>query len=146
VTSNEQRSFVARMTMLAETVAFVEDFCARYGVGQGDRLRLTLIVEELFTNTVVHGHGGGADSAICIELSIDDDDVTVFYEDSAPAYDVLATIAAGAPADVAASIDSRAVGGLGVFLVGQLIRTARYAYDDGKNRVWLTMPYGHEDP
>ncbi len=133
------------MTMLAETAAFVEGFCARHGVQRDDRLRLTLIVEELFTNTVVHGHGGSADSAIQIELSRHDGDVNVFYEDSAPAYDVLARMATAAP-EVAASIDSRVVGGLGVYLVGQLVCAARYAYDDGKNRVWLTMRCGREDP
>jgi anti-sigma regulatory factor (Ser/Thr protein kinase) len=144
VTPNEHRSFIARMTMLAETAAFVEDFCARHGIERDDRLRLTLIVEELFTNTVVHGHGGGADAAISIELSRDDGDVNIFYEDSAPAFDVLAMMAT-AP-DVEAPIDSRVVGGLGVYLVGQLVCAVRYAYDEGKNRVWLTMRCGREDP
>ena len=133
------------MTMLAETAAFVEGFCGRYGVERDDQLRLTLIVEELFTNTVVHGHGGGADAAIQIELSRDDGDVNVFYEDSAPAFDVLAMMATAA-ADVEAPIDARDVGGLGVYLVGQLVCAARYAYDDGKNRLWLTMRCGREGP
>ena len=133
------------MAMLAETAAFVEDFCARHGIERDDRLRLTLIVEELFTNTVVHGHGGGADAAIQIELSRDNGDVNIFYEDGAPAFDVLAMIATAAP-DVEAPIDSRVVGGLGLYLVGQLVCAARYAYDEGKNRVWLTMRCEREGP
>jgi anti-sigma regulatory factor (Ser/Thr protein kinase) len=78
----EQRQFPARMAMLAETAAFVETFCARRGVGQDAALRLVLIVEELFTNTVTHGLG---ESAHGIRLTRDDDHVEV-CRDRAPPY------------------------------------------------------------
>ena len=126
------------MTMLAETAAFVEAFCARHGVGRDDGLRLTLIVEELFTNTVVHGHGGDCDAPVDVTLSKHVDAVAVLYEDTAPAHDPTSALASPRP-DPTADVETRAVGGLGVHLIGQLVRRARYEYADGRNRLWLDL-------
>ena len=41
---------------------FIADICAANGVPRKACLRLTLLVEELFTNTVVHGHGADTES------------------------------------------------------------------------------------
>lgn len=127
------------MAMLAEMTAFVEGFCLERGIGTGDRLRLTLVVEELFTNTVVHGHRGDGDAPVDVSLSNDESGVTLLYEDSAPPFNPLAA----APADpraLANAVESRPVGGLGVLLVDQLVRDARYAYEGGRNRLWLRVP------
>ena len=138
MTSSEERVFVARMMMLAETTGFVEGFCGRRGIARDDGLRLILVVEELFTNTVRHGHGGDTESPVRIALSNDNDAVELFYEDTAPAYDPLSRLSD--PMRLSSqSIESRQVGGLGVYLVGQLVHAARYAYEDGKNRLWITL-------
>jgi serine/threonine-protein kinase RsbW len=138
MTPTEQRTFHARMAMLAESAAFVEDFCARHRIGRDDALRLTLIVEELFTNTVTHGHGGDCDAAVVVALTRSSGSVELRYEDAAPAYDPLARLVA-APASLAAPVEARAVGGLGIHLVRQLASGARYAYEDGRNRLWIAM-------
>ena len=56
--AGERRVFEARFGMLPATAAFVAGFCARHGIARNDALRLTLIVEELFTNSMAHGYGG----------------------------------------------------------------------------------------
>jgi len=116
----------------------VQDFCRRHGIGHRDALRLTLIVEELFTNTVRHGHRGDCDLPIRIALDTDEGSLTLFYEDAAPRYDPLARLAA-MPASLATPFESRPVGGLGVVLVGMLAESARYAYEDERNRLWLKL-------
>jgi serine/threonine-protein kinase RsbW len=126
------------MAMLAEMIAFVEGFCAEQGIAREDRLRLTLIVEELFTNSVVHGHGGGADAPIQVSLSCDGNEVALTYEDSAPPFDPLGA-AAGERLASAGALEARPVGGLGVLLVGQLARESRYAYEGGRNRLSLRL-------
>jgi serine/threonine-protein kinase RsbW len=138
MTAVEQRVFEARMVMLPETATFVESFCAFHGIGRADALRLTVIVEELFTNTVEHGYGGESDAPIRIVLSVAVDEVEVFYEDGAPRYDPLDRLSR-TPLDLDATIDSRPVGGLGVQLVRQLTASARYVHADGFNRLWLRL-------
>src|SRR5580693_6441012 len=61
MSASEKRIFKARMSLLPEATVFVERFCSLHRVGRQDLLRLTLIVEELFTNTVGHGYGGESD-------------------------------------------------------------------------------------
>jgi len=138
-TASERRAFAARMRMLPETAAFVEAFCARHGIGRDDTLRLVLIVEELFTNTVAHGYRQECDAPIRIELTAEGGQATLFYEDAAPRHDPLSP-RPGLEADLAAPIEARPIGRLGVHLVRQLAASARYAYADGCNRLWLTLP------
>jgi len=134
-----QAEFPARMAALRDTAAFAQSFCERHGVERDDALRLKLVIEELFTNTVKHGHRCESDSPVRIRLTTSDGGVSVLYEDSAPRYDPLARLSA-APKDLGASVETRPVGGLGVYLLGQLVAGARYAYEEGRNRLWFTMP------
>ena len=141
MSAGDERIFKARLALLADAAAFIEDFCAQNGVASREALRLMLIVEELFTNTVTHGYQGDCDASIRVALSVDSGAVALFYEDAAPRYDPLSRLAPAADED--ASIRSRPVGGLGVLLVTQIAQNARYAYEDGWNRLWLKLSSGH---
>jgi serine/threonine-protein kinase RsbW len=128
----------ARMDSLAEATAFVEAFCADRGVAQNDTLRLALVVEELFTNTVMHGHGGGSDAPVRIALRADPLRIELSYEDSAPPFDPLDHVARS-PIDPTADVADRPVGQLGVALVVSLVEHASYAHEDGRNRLRLAL-------
>ncbi len=136
---SERRDFPARMAMLAQTAAFVESFCTQRGVARDDTLRITLIVEELFTNTITHGMGGDSASLIGVGLTRGDDHVEILYEDHAPAHDPTERLRSS-PASLSAPLEARPIGGLGIHLVGRLSASARYAYEQGMNRLWLVVP------
>jgi len=135
---NEQRHFPARMAMLAETAAFVERFCEHHGVGRDDALRITLIVEELFTNVVEHGFKGESDTLIGVGLVRGNDHVEVRFEDRAPPHDPMERLRSS-PASLGAPLEARPIGGLGMHLVGQLCASVRYAHEEGVNRLWLVV-------
>jgi anti-sigma regulatory factor (Ser/Thr protein kinase) len=135
---SEQAVFPARFAALPDTAALAHAFCDRCGIDRDDALRLTLIIEELFTNTIEHGHGGECDAAIRIALSFHEGAVTLLYEDSAPRYDPLSQDSVAA-STLEEDIDARSIGGLGVRLVRELASEARYAYEEGNNRLWLTL-------
>ena len=138
MTSGEDRIFQARLAALPETAVFVQSFASAHGIDHDDALRLTLIVEELFTNAVTHGYGGDCDAAIRIALRADAGEVRLYYEDTAPRYDPLSRLSRS-PVDVGARDDSQPIGGLGIPLVRQLTGSARYVYEDHCNRLWLTL-------
>lgn len=141
--ANEARDecqFKAQLRLLPETAQFIEAFCHRHGIGMPDALRITLVVEELFTNTVEHGYHGDSDALIRLSLEIGGDEVALLYEDRAPAFDPLSHVAPTAT-DPDATLGSRPVGGLGTLLVSRLAHAARYAYEDGCNRLWLKLPF-----
>ena len=135
----EQREFPARFASLSETAAFAESFCARQGVDPGLALKLTLVLEELVTNTIEHGFGVESDAPIRVALTaLHPRSVSIAFEDTAPTFDPLAHDARQAPT-VGDGFDTRPIGGLGIHLIGQLASAKRYAHEGGRNRLWLTL-------
>ncbi|MDH4050530.1 MAG: ATP-binding protein [Rubrivivax sp.] len=128
----------ARLVRLADAVAFVDAFCRREGIARTDSLRLTLAVEELFTNTVTHGHGSDCDAPIRLTLRADSARLLLDYADSAPPFDPQEGLASTAGA-LDADVGERPVGGLGLALVAGLADDMRHAYADGGNRLQLIL-------
>jgi anti-sigma regulatory factor (Ser/Thr protein kinase) len=128
--------FAARMDAFPRVATFVEEAGAAAGFGREDCLRLRLVVEELFTNTVAHGHGQDTDAPVRLTCAIRPGEVALTYEDSAPRYDPLA---AGPPPEAALAAEHRSPGGFGVALVAALARDLRYSYAEGRNRLLLTL-------
>src|SRR5579862_1340104 len=134
----EHRLFVARLDSLPETASFVETFCVRNAFGREVMLRVTFIIEELFTNTVLHGYGADTDGPVRITLAAESTEVVLIYEDAAPPYDPIARWS-DSPPNLATPVECRAVGGLGVHIVSRFVTAARYAHEEGCNRLWLRV-------
>ncbi len=127
------------MTALGDAIALVESFCAEHGIGRPDALRLAFIVEELFTNTVTHGHGADCAEPISLCLLREKATVGLTYADTAPAHNPLQNFDSDA-ASLISSLQLRPVGGLGTYLIGQLIETGRYRREGGRNILELHLP------
>jgi serine/threonine-protein kinase RsbW len=130
------REFPARLRAFDEVKALVDEFGAMADLGREDRHKLTLIVEELFTNTVNHGHRGDSDAPVYITIEEDKGEVQLIYEDSAPPFDPLTS---SRRFDIESTIRERRVGGLGIFLTIGLTEGADYSYVEGRNRIRLRL-------
>lgn len=124
-------SVPARHQALTELNAGIADACVRLGVGETDCLRLQLLAEELFINTIDHGWQGHSDSLVRLVLGRDNDALTLRYEDEAPAFNPFLP-----PAKTAAD-DS--IGGLGLALLGGMSRTQHYRREGGRNIVEISL-------
>ena len=129
--------FLARLDQLRPMQRFLEQFCSDFGVRRAAYLRLNLVLEELFTNTVRHGHRGDCDAPVWVAVSRHDDSVQLVYEDKAPAFNPYSALESAPTPDMTVSM--RRVGGLGVLLTRELARTRDYAYVFGRNRIRLTL-------
>ena len=138
MTHDADGAFQARMSCLPQATGFVAAFCARCGVSRDDELRLTLMVEELFTNTVCHGHGGDSDALVRVGLAADASRVELSYEDATPPFDPLRGIEQ-ATADLQRDVALRPLGGMGIPLVLQMAASVRYERQAGLNRLWLVL-------
>lgn len=116
--------------------AFIEDFCVGSGVARKDCLKLCLVIEELFLNTVKHGHRGGSDAPVWLTLSCMDGQVSLTYEDRAPPFN---PFAAATREMLEALAETRREGGLGVLLAHGLTASADYAHLYGRNRIRLAL-------
>lgn len=128
-------SFAARASELRRIGTFLNDFCTRQGVDRERCLKLNLVVEELFTNTVRHGHRGDSDAPVWVSVDTSSSEVHVTYEDTAPPFNPYALFA-NAPET---TLSLRKIGGLGVLLTRELASTRDYAYLFGRNRIRLTL-------
>jgi len=137
--STAAASFSARAGELRRIGTFLNDFCTRQGIDREHCLRLNLVVEELFTNTVRHGHRGDSDSPVWLTLSIAGSNVSLTYEDAAPPFNPY-----GAPPDAPPdmTVKMRKIGGLGVLLTRKLAASREYAYLYGRNRIRLALNLG----
>ena len=130
------RTFPAQLRAFEQVKSLIDEFGEAAGLGREDRHKLTLIVEELFTNTVTHGHHGDSDAPVQVTLEVTDAGVELIYEDSAPQYD---PVAASRRTNIESTINERRVGGLGVFLTIGLTNGAVYRFVEGRNRISLTL-------
>jgi serine/threonine-protein kinase RsbW len=129
--------FPSRQDALRAARAFLEGFCADAGVAKQACLKLNLVVEELFLNTVKHGHQGGSDAPVWITLAAGDGAIRVTYEDQSPPFN---PFAAATREMLEALADLRREGGLGVLLAHGLTTETDYAYLFGRNRIRLALP------
>jgi serine/threonine-protein kinase RsbW len=125
------------MEKLGAVRAFLEAFCRREALAAESGVRLNVVLEELFTNTVLHGHGQPSELPVWVALAAEGDRVKVTYEDRAPPFNPLAF---DADAALHAQLERRPVGGLGVVLARELSTGLEYAYLYGRNRVRLSVP------
>jgi anti-sigma regulatory factor (Ser/Thr protein kinase) len=130
------RTFPAQLRAFEQVKALIDEFGEATGLGREDRHKLTLIVEELFTNTVTHGHRGDSNAPVQISLEDTAAGVQLTYEDSAPQYDPLA---ASRRTDIESTINERRIGGLGVLLTIGLTNGADYRFVEGHNRISFTL-------
>jgi serine/threonine-protein kinase RsbW len=128
------RSFPAQLQAFDQIRALIDEFGALSNLGREDRHKLTLIVEELFTNTITHGHRGESDAPVSIAFEHENGQLELVYEDSAPPFDPLA---AGRRTDIESTIKERRIGGLGIFITVGLTEGASYSYAEGRNRIRL---------
>jgi len=128
--------FPARLAELRRLGGFLEGFCAARGIERDHCLRLNLVLEELFINTIRHGHRGDCDAPVWVSVSAGHTSVRVTYEDTAPPFNPYARLQAKSPDD---THEMRKIGGLGVLLTRELAATRDYAYVFGRNRIRLKL-------
>lgn len=131
--------FPSRLEAWKSARAFIEDFCRGAEVPKDSCLKTNLVVEELFLNTVKHGHRGGSDAPVWITLTSDAGQISLAYEDSAPPFN---PFAATRREMLEALAETRREGGLGVILAHGLTSSADYAYVFGRNRIRLELARG----
>jgi serine/threonine-protein kinase RsbW len=126
--------FPARLSELHALRGFIDGFCGQTELKRQNCLRLHLVLEELFTNTVRHGHRGDSEAPIWVSLAPGDGTrVAVSYEDTAPPFNPYAR----SSPDTTQAI--RTPGGRGVVLLQRLSVAPDYAYLFGRNCIRLAV-------
>jgi serine/threonine-protein kinase RsbW len=88
-------------------------------------------------NIVTHGSRPGSTPQVEVSLSLTTDALTMTVEDDGPQFDPLSLPSP----DVTASLADRRVGGLGVFLVRNIMDTISYSRTAGRNQLRMSKRF-----
>jgi len=107
----------------------IENFCEQQDVAPRKRYIIELVIEELVTNMIKYGSRANPDETVQIELAADASGVSLTLSDNTAPFNPLE---ASTP-DTAMAAEDRSIGGLGIFLVRQKVRSLTYDYVNGRN-------------
>ncbi len=95
--------------------------------------KMNLVLDEIVSNIIRHGFKDHDDHEISVRFSVEDGELTMQVEDDGGQFDPL-----GFPSpDITKHIEERRFGGMGIFLVRQIVDRLEYQRRDGRNL--LTM-------
>ena len=120
----EEKTFPCTSEGLAASQAFLESVC--------DSPKPAIVMDEIVSNIV---RCSGA-SGFTLALDCTGDALTMVFSDDGVAFDP--TRDAETP-DVGAAIEDRQIGGLGIFMVKKMAKSAAYERRDGKNVLTVVM-------
>lgn len=120
----------ATLDDIPEVTDFVEDALDVMGCPQADKLKIDIIVDEIFSNICNYAYEGKPGiAAIIIEETQDPHGVRLIFADKGMPYNPLEK----EDPDISMALEDRAIGGLGVFMVKQSVDEINYSYSNGRN-------------
>jgi len=106
------------------------------GVPPGPAAQVLIALDEVISNALDHG---GETRAPIVEVAIDihAGTISVAISDDGKAFDPLAA----PPPDTSLSVEDRAIGGLGIHLVRELMDDVSYSRETGRNRLRFSKTF-----
>jgi serine/threonine-protein kinase RsbW len=131
----ERRTTVpGHAAQLPQLMQFVQSFWAAQNLPPAEAATFELALEEVFVNVVMHGASAGPVPRVEVTLLLLGNRLTMMVEDNGLEFDPTSL----PPPDVTASAASRPIGGLGVFLVRQMMDAVSYERVGGCNRLKMS--------
>lgn len=121
---------------LTKLPSFVEDVCDTLGWGPEKVFNLNLVLEEALSNVVLYAYPEGEQHNIYVSAYTTSDDLVFQIKDTGKPFDPTQV----PDVDTSLSAEERQIGGLGVFLIKQIMDRVEYQRQDGQNILTLTTP------
>jgi anti-sigma regulatory factor (Ser/Thr protein kinase) len=116
------------MASLTPILAYTRHCIAEAALREPVAGRIELVLEELFSNTVMHGYGRECDESAWLRIERRDRTMLVEYSDAAPPYDPMQH-----RVDLDLDKEDRPEGGLGILIARRLADRMDYRYAAGRN-------------
>ena len=113
--------------------AFVDEVCEAVGFDMATAMQMNLALEEAVVNVMKYAYPQGTTGDVRIDAQANDIRLKFIITDSGQPFDPTTK----EEADTSLSAEERPIGGLGIFLVRQLMYSINYEYADGQNILTL---------
>lgn len=110
---------------------FLSAFWKSNELRQDELLDVNLALEEAFANVVMHGFEDQGEHQIDVQISVEHNTIRVTVEDEGVPFNPLNA----ADVDVTTPLESRSIGGLGMFMVRKLTDKLTYTREGNRNRL-----------
>ena len=118
---------------IPQLAAFIDETAEEAGIDMALAMSLNLAMEEAVVNVMNYAYPAGTVGTIDIDAEYTDGQLSFVISDSGTPFD---PTKADNP-DITLAAEDRAIGGLGIFLVRQIIDHVEYQHRDEKNILTL---------
>ena len=128
-------TLVNEVEEISKLEGYIKEIASSAGIDPSLAMSLNLALEEAVTNVVLYAYPEGQTGEADILTTVADGVMTIVISDSGVPFDPTKD---AKEADITLSAEERPIGGLGVFLVKEIMDTVSYQRTDGKNVLTLT--------
>ena len=131
----EQATLILRndVSELERVMSFVSDLCARNSISPETEYDLNLALDEIISNVAKHAYPEGGEHHFTLQITMTHEEFLARIEDDGIEFNPIGH----PPPDLDAPLEERKEGGLGIFLVRQIMTSVEYQRAAGKNLVTL---------
>ena len=133
----ERLTVTNRVSEITKVNAFVQSATTIIHMEKELAHKIKLAVEEAVTNCIEYAYPAGAYGDVTVDIEADDSIIRFIITDSGAEFDPTGV----SKADTTLTVDERPVGGLGVFLVRNLMDSINYERTGGKNVLRMEKRY-----
>ena len=126
-----------KVSEITKLNAFVKSATATLNMEIGLANKIKLAVEEAVTNIIDYAYQNGTEGNISVTIEADESRIRFIITDSGAEFDPTGV----SKADTTLTVEERPIGGLGVFLVRNLMDSINYERVDGKNVLRMEKRY-----
>lgn len=120
----------ATIESIPKVTAFVDEQLEQLECPMKTQMQVDVAIDEIFSNIAYYAYNPKIGSAtVRVEVTEDPFAVVITFIDNGIPYDPLAK----ADPDITLSIEERAIGGLGIYMVKKTMDDVSYEYKDGQN-------------
>jgi len=125
----KQITVPAHIDGLYTVLEFIDGLLKEAGMDESSRSNITVSAEEVFVNIVSYSGSGEAE----IRAEIADNKLTLEFRDTGTPYNPLAQ----KDPDISLPAEERGIGGLGIYMVKNMMDSVSYKYEDKTNILTL---------
>ena len=123
-----------KISELEKITRFIEEICEELGLDFEMQMNLNLVIEEMVTNVIFYAYPKDVEADIELLVKCDGKELTFVLSDQGKAFDPTMR----ENADMNVNPAERDLGGMGIYIVKNIMNQVTYQRLDGKNLLTMT--------